>query len=149
MQASGVGVADDCVTVFNDLKLKHTLQYIVYGMNDAMTEIQVLKAAPKGVSYEDFCKEFPDDGCRYGVFDAEYTDPKTGGQRNKIVFYIWCAPFFVERASVFWSNPLGRSGRSVEPRVAFSLTEHICTTQVPRLRQGQAQNDLCLVQGRA
>ena len=42
MQASGVAVADDCVTTFNELKLKHSLKFIVYGMNDAMTEIQVL-----------------------------------------------------------------------------------------------------------
>lgn len=42
LQASGVAVADDCVTTFNELKLKHSLKFIVYGMNDAMTEIQVL-----------------------------------------------------------------------------------------------------------
>lgn len=89
-QASGVGVDDDCVTQFNDLKLKHNLKYIVYGMNDGMTQITVLKAAGKEATYEQFCAEMPDAECRYGVFDAEYTDPKTGGQRNKIVFFIWC-----------------------------------------------------------
>ena len=40
-QASGVSVADDCVTLFNEMKLKHTMKYIVYKMNDGMTEIQV------------------------------------------------------------------------------------------------------------
>ncbi len=34
-------------------------------------------------------KELPENECRYGVFDVEYTDPKTGGQRNKIVFFQW------------------------------------------------------------
>ena len=34
-------MADDCVTVFNEMKLKHTMKYIVYKMNDGMTEIQV------------------------------------------------------------------------------------------------------------
>jgi len=31
----------------------------------------------------------PHCGCRYGVFDCEYTDPKTGSNRNKIVFFAW------------------------------------------------------------
>ena len=51
--------------------------------------MQVAKIGDKAKSYEDFCNEFPAGECRYGVFDVEYTDPKTGGQRNKIVFYSW------------------------------------------------------------
>jgi len=88
-QASGVGVSDDCVTQFNDLKLKHALKYIVYTMNDKLTEITVLKTATKDATYDEFMKEFPEDKCRYGVCDCEYTDPKTGGQRNKIAFFVW------------------------------------------------------------
>uniref|UniRef100_A0A7S0MAT1 ADF-H domain-containing protein n=1 Tax=Cryptomonas curvata TaxID=233186 RepID=A0A7S0MAT1_9CRYP len=88
--ASGVAVSDDCVTVFNDLKLKHDKKYIIFSMNPAMTEIQVLKSSSKDASYEEFVAEFPSGSCRYGVFDVEYTDPKTGGQRNKIVFFSWC-----------------------------------------------------------
>ena len=34
-------MADNCVTTFNELNLKHTMKNIVYGMNDGMTEIQV------------------------------------------------------------------------------------------------------------
>eukprot|EP00960_Hanusia_phi_P057889 763697-Hanusia_phi.AAC.1 len=89
-KASGVGVADDCVSVFNDLKLKHSMKYIVYSMNDKMTEIQVLKTGGKDATYEEFLKELPENDCRYGVFDIEYTDPKTKASRNKIAFYIWC-----------------------------------------------------------
>ena len=84
-----MGVSDDCVTQFNDLKLKHALKYIVYKMNDKLTEITVLKTANKDATYDEFMKEFPEDKCRYGVCDCEYTDPKTGGQRNKIAFFVW------------------------------------------------------------
>mmetsp|Transcript_41178 Transcript_41178/g.84241 ORF Transcript_41178/g.84241 Transcript_41178/m.84241 type:complete len:112 (-) Transcript_41178:2084-2419(-) len=59
-------------------------------MNDAMTEIATEKTGGKDATYEEFLALLPDDACKYGVFDAEYTDPKTGGQRNKIVFFIWC-----------------------------------------------------------
>lgn len=34
---------DDCVKVFKELQLKHDSKYIIYKMNDKMTEIQVLK----------------------------------------------------------------------------------------------------------
>jgi len=54
-----------------------------------MTEIKVVKTAPKDATYEAFCGEFPEGECRYGVFDTEYTDPKTGGKREKIVFFAW------------------------------------------------------------
>lgn len=40
-QASGVAVHDDCVKVFKELQLKHDSKYIIYKMNDKMTEIQV------------------------------------------------------------------------------------------------------------
>mmetsp|Transcript_18452 Transcript_18452/g.50951 ORF Transcript_18452/g.50951 Transcript_18452/m.50951 type:complete len:110 (-) Transcript_18452:647-976(-) len=59
-------------------------------MNEKMTEIKVLKESTKTATYDEFKAEFPAGSCRYGVFDVEYTDPKTGGQRNKIVFFSWC-----------------------------------------------------------
>jgi len=49
----------------------------------------VLKTGDKNATYADFLKELPDSDCRYAVFDVEYTDPKTGGMRNKITFFAW------------------------------------------------------------
>eukprot|EP00285_Hemiselmis_virescens_P016942 CAMPEP_0173377646 /NCGR_PEP_ID=MMETSP1356-20130122/910_1 /TAXON_ID=77927 ORGANISM="Hemiselmis virescens, Strain PCC157" /NCGR_SAMPLE_ID=MMETSP1356 /ASSEMBLY_ACC=CAM_ASM_000847 /LENGTH=128 /DNA_ID=CAMNT_0014330463 /DNA_START=68 /DNA_END=454 /DNA_ORIENTATION=- len=77
------------MTVFNNLKLKHNIQYIIYKMNDKMTEINVLEEGAKNAPYEEFLTKLPEDSCRYAVYDVEFTDPKTGGQRNKIVFYHW------------------------------------------------------------
>jgi cofilin len=78
------------VTIFNDLKLKHNMKYIVYKMNDAMTEIQVHKTGGKDANYAEFLAELPEAECRYGVFDVEYEDPKTSSKRNKITFFAWC-----------------------------------------------------------
>ena len=51
VQASGVAVHDDCQLVFNELKLKHDKKYIIFKMNDKMTEIQVfLLQSPAAVS---------------------------------------------------------------------------------------------------
>ena len=49
----------------------------------------MLKTGDKNATYADFLKELPDSDCRYAVFDVEYTDPKTGGMRNKITFFAW------------------------------------------------------------
>jgi hypothetical protein len=53
-QASGVAVADNCVSSFNDLKLKHDRKYIVYKMNDKMTQIEVFKEGAKDATYDEF-----------------------------------------------------------------------------------------------
>ncbi len=45
MQASGVAVNDECVSLFNELKLKHDKKYIVYKMNSQMTQIEVFLPA--------------------------------------------------------------------------------------------------------
>jgi len=34
-------VDDACVSTFNDLKLKHDKKYIIFAMNEKMTEIKV------------------------------------------------------------------------------------------------------------
>jgi len=50
-QASGVAVADACVTTFNELKLKHSMKFIIYGMDEAMKEIQVLIRSVVGSAF--------------------------------------------------------------------------------------------------
>lgn len=47
-------MADNCVSSFNDLKLKHDRKYIVYKMNDKMTQIEVFKEGAKDASYSEF-----------------------------------------------------------------------------------------------
>jgi len=83
-------VADDCVTQFNDMKLKHTMKYIIYKMNDGMTEVQVHKVGGKEATYAEFLAELPEADCRYAVFDVAYVDPKTSNERNKLTFFAWC-----------------------------------------------------------
>lgn len=90
--ASGVSVQPECVTIFNDLKLKHLYRYIVYSMTDDLTQIKVLKTAPPSANYDDFVEDLKDaeskQQCRYGVYDTEY-ELKDGQKRNKLVFVLW------------------------------------------------------------
>ena len=58
-QASGVGIGDDVVENFNQIKTKHAFRFALYGMNDAATEIVVKQTFPTTASYDDFLAALP------------------------------------------------------------------------------------------
>lgn len=74
---------------FQEIKLGHKHRFVIYKLNEPMTEIMVEHIAPPSQTYADFLKFLPKDDCRYAVFDANYTE-KDGGERNKLVFVVWC-----------------------------------------------------------
>ncbi|ESN98719.1 hypothetical protein HELRODRAFT_162169 [Helobdella robusta] len=80
--SSGVSVNQDCVTVFNEIKLGHKFRYVIYSLNDDLTQC----------TYDDFVDDLKEAEssrqCRYGVFDAQY-QLNDGQQRNKLVFFLW------------------------------------------------------------
>ena len=80
------------------MRRKH--KYVIYGLNDKLSEVVVLKTS-EDQDYETFLQEFPNDDCRWGVYDLEY-DAEGGGKRNKVVLISWCVhacPVLSERAS--------------------------------------------------
>ncbi|XP_070577041.1 uncharacterized protein [Ptychodera flava] len=86
--ASGVGVDEGVVPIFDDIKLKNKYSYIIFHIEDHK-KIKVLKAEEDLTkTYKDFCAELPKNECRYGVYDFRYT-LDDGGIRNKLVFYHW------------------------------------------------------------
>lgn len=86
--SSGVGVSDDCVTKFQELKLGHKMSFIVYKLNAGLTEVEVEKTGAPGEAYEKFVAALPKDDCRYAVYDFEY-EHEDGGKRSKILFVLW------------------------------------------------------------
>ena len=87
MADAGVSVNDECVAKFNDLKLKHAARFIIYRMNDDMSQIVVAEEGDKSKTYEDFVKQLPENDCRYAVFDFEFE--VEGNPRSKIIFVNW------------------------------------------------------------
>ncbi|KAF9525906.1 actin cross-linking [Crepidotus variabilis] len=84
--ASGVAVNPECVTAFQDLKLKKKSKYIIFNLNSTMTEIVVHKTGEEK-DYEEFLKHLPEAECRWAIYDLEFE--KDGGQRNKLLFISW------------------------------------------------------------
>eukprot|EP01108_Squamamoeba_japonica_P004034 TRINITY_DN321_c0_g1_i1.p2 TRINITY_DN321_c0_g1~~TRINITY_DN321_c0_g1_i1.p2 ORF type:complete len:144 (-),score=63.82 TRINITY_DN321_c0_g1_i1:79-510(-) len=87
--ASGVGVNDECVTKFQELKLGHKNSYIIYKLSDDLTEVEVEKLGEPGADYASFVAALPKDDCRYAVYDFEYEQADGGGKRTKILFVLW------------------------------------------------------------
>lgn len=53
MAASGVSVAPECISAFNDLKLGKSTKYIIYKISDDYKEIVVEETSKEG-SWEEF-----------------------------------------------------------------------------------------------
>lgn len=100
--SSGIDCTDDCVEAFNELKLKHTHKYVVFGMNADNTEIGVLKKSAKDATYDQFLEELPENECRYGVFDYEFTDD--GRQQSKILFVVWAPDTAKIKAKMLYAS---------------------------------------------
>ncbi|EPZ31425.1 Actin-binding, cofilin/tropomyosin type domain-containing protein [Rozella allomycis CSF55] len=88
LKSSGVTVHDDCVTIFQELKLKKKYLYVIYKLTDDFKSIEVEKAVEKA-DYNSFVNDLPSDDCRYAVYDFEFEKSASEGMRNKICFYVW------------------------------------------------------------
>jgi hypothetical protein len=89
--SSGISVAENCVLRYNELKLRHTMRYIIYRLSDDLSEIIVDKEADKTAKFDDFlieAKKVKDRGeCRYAVYDVPF---EHGGLvKNKLLFILW------------------------------------------------------------
>lgn len=85
--SSGVKVAENCVTLFNEIKLKHTKRYVIYKIENKK-EIIVEKEGDKEATYDDFLAAIPADEPRYAIVDFEYTT-EDGRKQEKLVFIFW------------------------------------------------------------
>jgi len=88
MAQTGVQVNSSCTEKFNEFKLRKTYSYLVFKINDALTEIVIEKSGEPNAPYSEFVGHLPDNDCRYGVITVNYTTP-TEGERSKIVFFLW------------------------------------------------------------
>ncbi|KAF9255638.1 actin cross-linking [Marasmius fiardii PR-910] len=84
-ESSGVGVNDDCLTAYQELKLKKKMKYIIFNLNKDNTEIIVEKTS-ESAKYDEFIQDLPETECRWAVYDIEF---EKDGKRNKLCFFAW------------------------------------------------------------
>ncbi|TWU78641.1 cofilin [Metarhizium rileyi] len=99
MSQSGATVSQDCITAYNDLKLSKKYKYIIFKLSDDFKEI-VIEEASDDKDWETFREKLikattknksgaVGKGCRYAVYDFEYSLATGDGVRNKITFIAW------------------------------------------------------------
>ena len=86
LQASGVTLSNEVLETY---KKANTWKYIIFGLVKNGTEIGVINSS-LSEEYDDFLGEFPEDDCRWAVYDLEYDSGE--GKRTRRVFYQWCVP---------------------------------------------------------
>lgn len=87
LQASGVGVNDQCLADYQALKQHKAYKYIIFNLNKDNTEIIVEKTSAS-TDYGDFLADLPKTECRWAVYDFEF-EKQGAGKRNKLCFISW------------------------------------------------------------
>lgn len=85
---NSVPISDESLGAFNDLKLRKRHKFIIYSLNSQLTEI-VVQETSSDHSYEKFLEFFPENECKYAVYDLEFEIGHGEGKRSKIVFFLW------------------------------------------------------------
>jgi cofilin len=85
--SSGVSAHPDCLTKFEELKLRKKIKYIIFRVNDSKTEIIPEKESLSS-DYDEFLQDLPENECRWAVYDLEFQKDE-GGLRQKIIFLHW------------------------------------------------------------
>ncbi len=96
-KSSGVGVKDEAVSAFQDLKLKKKYRYISYKITADNKEIEVEKSVESS-DYDGFVASLPANECRYCVYDFQYEAAGGEGTRNKILFYTWSVSLWMDKS---------------------------------------------------
>lgn len=88
-QSTGVVVDDEVATTFTAFKLNQgeKLRYYIYKIENK-TKIVIDSKGDRTKTYADFCASLPDDDCRYGLIDCEFTT-EDGRPTSKLVFITW------------------------------------------------------------
>jgi len=98
MSQSGVTIAPECVSAFNDLKLSKKYKYIIYKLSDDYKQV-VVEETSADADWDAFREKLitaqsksktgkVGKGPRYAVYDFQY-DLAEEGTRNKITFIAW------------------------------------------------------------
>ena len=87
--SSGITPTDECVSLFNDMKLKHDRKWIIFKIDDK--QIVKEREGDKDATYESFMaalKEVAENEPRYAVVDYHYKT-EDGRPQDKLLFIAW------------------------------------------------------------
>jgi len=94
--SSGVAVAEECKSKFDEIKKNKTHRFMVFHIKDDKC-ITVESLGDPSSKYEDFLSALQKGGpgeCRYGMYDFEYEHQNQGTEskvkKQKLILMSWC-----------------------------------------------------------
>jgi len=94
--SSGVAIADDCKSIFEDIKKNKSYRYCVFYIKEEKS-ITVEAKGDRDAAYDDFLHDLQSGGdgeCRYGLYDFEYEHQCQGtaesSKKQKLFLMLWC-----------------------------------------------------------
>jgi len=86
--SSGVQVNPECVSEFEEMKIRSKYQYIIFKITADKKYIEIEEKGEAGASFDQFKSKLPDGDCRYAVLDVQI-NTKSGATANKLIFIAW------------------------------------------------------------
>ncbi|GFS09050.1 cofilin/actin-depolymerizing factor [Elysia marginata] len=114
--ASGVGVADECMQVFQEVKMKHKWLYIIYRISDDHKKIIVEEKATHDKTYNDFVMRMKSaeakKQCRYAVFDVRFL--QNDMPQEKLAFFLWSPDGATVKQKILYTTSLKALRKKME-----------------------------------
>ncbi|KAK6181168.1 hypothetical protein SNE40_009088 [Patella caerulea] len=104
--SSGVGVTEQCIQAFHEIKMNHRWLYIIYRISDDLKNIIVDEIGDRDRTYADFVDHLKDaerkKQCRYGVYDVQFLQDHVPQER--LVFFLWSPECATIRQKMLYST---------------------------------------------
>lgn len=111
--SSGMGVADQSLDTFMELKRKKVHRYVIFKIDEKKKEVVVEKTGGSAESYEDFASSLPENDCRYAVYDFDFVTSENC-QKSKIFFIAWSPDTSRIRAKMLYATSKDRIKRALD-----------------------------------
>lgn len=135
---TGITVSDEVATLCSDIKLFNKYKYVIFKINDNLTEIVLEKTGEKNSTFEDFIKEFPINEPKYAIYNFEYEVGNS--KRNKTLFISWTPDICKVKEKMIYSSsklPLKKSFNGslidIQANSASELTEEVIYEKIIRV----------------
>ncbi|KAL8565185.1 hypothetical protein ACOMHN_003972 [Nucella lapillus] len=88
--ASGVGIKDECLKAYDEVKMGHQWLYIIYRVSEDL-QIIVEEKGGHDKTYTDFVEKLKEaeklKQCRYAIFDVRFMQGDV--PQEKLAFFLW------------------------------------------------------------
>ncbi|KAJ6242677.1 cofilin/actin-depolymerizing factor homolog-related [Anaeramoeba flamelloides] len=84
---TGILPTNECLEQFQEFKFSKEDRFLIYKMDEKLTQIEVEKTGSKNESFEEFYNQLPKDDCRYICYHFDFD--VEGQKRSKLLFIGW------------------------------------------------------------